>query len=155
MRGREANLLGRTSEVAAICCAELHSIAPWAKGVREASPDEDSQGVDLWVDTESWGSIPVQVKSGMKRAREHMAKHPDIPVVVVYPQDSEMSIRRKVRAAVRRGLQIRRHIVFSDRQWAAACRLNESEPQEGQRWSEDESGPLKATLGDMIRRTRR
>lgn len=110
MTGHRARLLGASNERAVECCGELRDIAPWVYSLERASPEEDADGIDIVADTR-WGKVPIQVKSGYKRARDFRKKRPDIPVVIVLPGDSEAEIRRKVRAAIRR-VVVRRGVSF-------------------------------------------
>jgi len=103
-KGAEAAKLGRSNEQAVLCCDVVQPIAQWVTGMRAATPEEDSMGIDVVVSTDC-GDVPLQVKSGGRRARAFQKEHPDIPVVVVYPGDSESRIRSRVRSAVHRHLQ--------------------------------------------------
>ena len=105
LQGKEAQRLGSDNEIAVACSFDRHK-DQWIDVVEHATQDEDSQGIDCWVRT-CVGDIPLQVKSGIRKARLHTKRYPDIPVVVVFPGDSEKEIRRKVRACCRKWLKER------------------------------------------------
>ncbi len=97
MKGREAQILGETAELLASLCFEQcpYRMPSWVKSIRRATHEEDHQGVDLVAEIDT-GPVKIQVKSGWKRAREFQRDHPDIPVFVVGPEDSEEYVRRKL-----------------------------------------------------------
>lgn len=97
MKGRAAQVLGETAELLASLCFEVcpYRMPSWVKSIRRATHEEDHQGVDLVAEIDT-GPIRIQVKSGWKRAREFQRDHPDIPVFVVGPEDSEEYVRRKL-----------------------------------------------------------
>ncbi len=100
-RGREAHRLGASNEAAVAC--SFWKEDPWVVEVDYASLEDDRRGIDCWVRTRV-GDVPLQVKSGRRRARRHELLHPEIPVVVVDPGDSETIIRKHVKTACRRYL---------------------------------------------------
>ena len=104
LNGVEAQRLGKDTEQAVLCCAEFKPVASWIHALRAGTSEEDAQGIDIVAETE-WGEVQLQVKSGMKRARQFTKDHPDIPVIVVYPNDSEERIRNRVRNLVKQKLQ--------------------------------------------------
>lgn len=101
--GREAHRLGTSNEAAVACSFEWQE-DPWIIEIEYASFEDDQRGIDCWVRTRV-GDVPLQVKSGRKRARKHERLHPEVPVVVVYPEDSEETIRRGVKKICRRYLK--------------------------------------------------
>lgn len=102
MRGREAQLMGETAELLAALCFEVcpYRMPAWVKTIRRATHEEDHNGVDLVAEIAE-GSIRIQVKSGWKRARVFQRDHPDIPVLVIHPEDSEEYVRVKLLALLR------------------------------------------------------
>ena len=103
MQGRTAQLMGETAELLASLCFEScpYRAPPWVKSLRRATHEEDSRGIDLIAEIDT-GSVPVQIKSSWRRAREFERTHPDIPVLVVHPEDSEDFVRKKLLAVLRK-----------------------------------------------------
>ena len=97
-------MLGESNEKVVLCCNYVHQIAPWIRDIRKSTPEEDGNGIDVVVETTEYGDVPIQVKSSMKFVKEHTKKHPDIPVVVVFTEDSEDRVRRKIRSIVQQKL---------------------------------------------------
>src|SRR5581483_3925085 len=102
MKGREAQAIGETAELLAALCFEVcpDRMPFWVKTIRRATHEEDHEGTDLVVEIPE-GSIRIQVKSGWKRARIFQKEHPDIPVLVIHPEDSEEFVRMKLLALLR------------------------------------------------------
>ncbi len=109
MRGREAQILGETAELLASLCFEAcpYRMPFWVKSIRRATHEEDHQGVDLVVEVDAkdpsgyYSHVKIQVKSGWKRAKVFQRDHPDIPVLVIHPEDSEEYVRVKLLALLR------------------------------------------------------
>ncbi len=108
MRGRAAQVIGETAELLASLCFEIcpYRMPSWVKSIRRATHEEDHQGVDLVAEIIE-GTVRIQVKSGWKRALEFQRDHPDIPVLIVLPEDSEEYVRRKLLALLRRERALR------------------------------------------------
>jgi len=101
--------MGATAELLASLCFEVcpYRVPPWVKSIRRATHDEDHQGVDLVVEVDAgdpdgyYDTVKIQVKSGWKRAKVFQRDHPDIPVLVIHPEDSEEYVRMKLLALLR------------------------------------------------------
>lgn len=115
LKGREAHRLGLSNEQAVLCCLEFkNNIAPWISDTRKATKEEDSNGIDIVLITE-YGDVPIQVKSSIKRKKDFVKKHPDIPVVCVYPNDSEINIRGRVKSTAMNWLRTKGIIINAKR----------------------------------------
>lgn len=75
------------------------TLPKWLQGYERATLEDDSKGIDGWVNTDV-GRIQLQVKSSRKKAREFREAHPNIAVVVVRDNDDEALITNKVISAV-------------------------------------------------------
>lgn len=71
----------------------------WIVGYEQASFEDDSTGVDGWVDTDV-GRIKIQIKSSRKSAKEFRKNHPDTAVVIVEQGDEDEKIQGKIASAV-------------------------------------------------------
>jgi hypothetical protein len=99
---KRAREIGLTAELLASLCFEAcPERAPvWFKSLRRATSEEDAKGIDLVVEIDL-GQVLIQVKSSWSRAKEFVEKHPEIPVLVVHPEDSEDRVRRNLLRIVR------------------------------------------------------
>lgn len=96
MNGKTARLMGETAEILVELCFQAHpELQPkWLKSVRRSSKEEDEKGIDIVVEVTE-GEVVFQIKSGHRRANFFKKDHPNIPVIVINPEDSEDFVRRK------------------------------------------------------------
>lgn len=100
-RGRIENEVGRAAELAALCCFITSEQPEWLVELREATPEEDHQGIDLVAELDV-GPVNIQVKSSFfsaRRWRERRSKKgaATFPVLVVERDMSEARIRSALR----------------------------------------------------------
>jgi len=132
--------MGETAELLASLCFEVcpNRMPSWVHSVRRATQEEDHQGIDLVVVLDA-GILKVQVKSSWKRAQEFKKKHPNIPVLVVHPEDSEEHVRRNLLS-----------ILGQER--AKLVPGYTAKPPRGDRGKTTKAIPLTFSLGDRFRR---
>lgn len=93
-KGKSAQELGKTSEATAFYAlyAIRHS---WIFDVRYGTEEEDAEGIDLVVTTDA-GDLPLQIKSGERRAKIFRSRRPDITTVTILPWQSERVVRSNI-----------------------------------------------------------
>lgn len=125
----------------AVCFDRCWSrLFPWVKSIRQATEEEDAQGKDVIVETTAFGDIPIQVKSSGRFVRKHMSRYPDVPVLVVYRTDTEEQVRKNL-ARLLKAERAKRDPSYVPRADSVAPSRRQGPPE-----------PLRATLGDLIRR---
>ncbi len=90
---------GMRMEVKAFNALYRYPTPWWIVAVLGVDPysELDHQGIDLLVFTKYGDEpVPLQIKSSKMGAEDHWSKHPEIPCVVVSPNDSVYKVRKRL-----------------------------------------------------------
>lgn len=71
----------------------------WATAARRATPEEDTQGIDIVVNTDV-GALFLQVKSSRMSAREFAKKHQSDPIECIVAGCDENTLRARALGAL-------------------------------------------------------
>ena len=106
--------IGQAAETRVEGAFAFHDLPKWFRGIRRATQQEDSQGIDfvIFIDT---GDILLQVKSSQREKDRFLEvqAHRSIPVVVIDLSESDRKIRRKVISAI---VSVRKKLLASQKE---------------------------------------
>ena len=97
-QGQIGQRIGKAGERRVIKAFCVPGTPEWVlKSVRPATPEEDAQGVDVFLRTDV-GEIPIQVKTSVKNDHETRVEdtNKDIPHVYLTLRESDAEVRQKV-----------------------------------------------------------
>lgn len=107
--GRTGVAVGHAGERRVLKSFHHFGTPRWWQGIREATNEEDAQGIDHVVFTDV-GDIFIQVKTSLSKGTSRSPKRNDrdVPIVYVNLEDSDVEIRKRV---IRIISQEHRHIL--------------------------------------------
>lgn len=111
--GREGTLRGRLTELRFQYLMRQHDFEwpTWMRTVRIASPEEDAEGIDAFVESSEDGWLPLQIKSSKTGALRHILHYGYRHcIIIIPPRLSDRRARERIiksinkyRDALRRG----------------------------------------------------